>query len=155
MIGKARLRFAKISPAKLRLVTALIKRKNANEALSILQFTNKKGAEITRKVLKSAIANTLQKASDIDEDTLFVKEVIVDDGPKWRRMRFNARGGASMLRKKTSHITVVVEGTPSQEKGKKKAGKAAGKAPKKEAKKEEKVKEATKKETKTKEAQKK
>ena len=67
MIGKAVLRFAKISPAKMRQVASLIQGKDANEALSILQFTNKKGASILEKVLKSAVANTLQKESDMDD----------------------------------------------------------------------------------------
>lgn len=120
MIGKAKLRFAKISPAKLRQVTPLIRRKKVNEALSILQFVNKKGAVILRKVLNSAVANTLQKESDIDEDSLFIKEVKVDDGSRWRRVRFNARGGASLLRKRTSHVTVVVEGVALSKEDKKK-----------------------------------
>ncbi len=77
MTGKAVLRFAKISPAKLRQVASLIRGKDANKALGILQFTNKKGAIILEKVLKSAVANTLQKESNIDEDSLFVKEVMV------------------------------------------------------------------------------
>ena len=118
MIGKAVLRFAKISPAKMRQVTSLIQGKDTNEALSILQFTNKKGASILGKVLKSAISNTLQKESDIDEDSLFVKEAKVDDGPRWRRMRFYARGGASLLRKRTSHITVILEGKPQSKENK-------------------------------------
>ena len=109
MIGKAVLRFAKMSPAKIRQVTPLIKGKNANRALSILQFTNKKGAIILEKILKSAIANTLQKESSIDEDSLYVKEVIVDDGPRMKRVTFHARGGASVIQKRTSHVTIVLE----------------------------------------------
>jgi large subunit ribosomal protein L22 len=120
VVGKAVLRFAKISPAKMRQVASLIKGKDANEALSMLQFTNKKGAGILEKVLKSAIANTLQKESSISEDSLFVKEVKIDDGPRWRRMRFSARGGASVLRKRTSHVTVVVENRPRPKEDKKK-----------------------------------
>ena len=121
MTGKAVLRFAKISPAKLRQVASLIREKEANKALTILQFTNKKGAGILEKVLKSAIANSLQKESGIDENSLFVKEAKVDDGPRWKRIRFYARGGASVIKKRTSHVTIVLEGKPLSKETKKKA----------------------------------
>ncbi|MDD5454458.1 MAG: 50S ribosomal protein L22 [Candidatus Ratteibacteria bacterium] len=110
MTGKAILRFAKISPAKLREVASLIRDKEVNRSLVVLQFTNKKGAGILEKVLKSAVANILHKESSVDEQSLFVKEVKIDEGSRWKRIRFHARGGASVIQKKTSHITVVVEG---------------------------------------------
>lgn len=120
MIGKAVLRFAKISPAKLRLVVPLIKGKDVNRALGILKFTNKKGASILEKVLKSAVANILQKENGIDEDSLLVKSVMVDEGSRWKRVRFYARGGASVIQKKTSHATIIVEGKPKPKESKKK-----------------------------------
>lgn len=120
MTGKAVLRFVKISPAKLRQVASLIRGKEANKASAILQFTNKKGADILGKVLKSAIANTLQKESGIDENSLFVKEVKVDDGPRWKRIRFYARGGASIIQKRTSHATIILESNPLSKENKKK-----------------------------------
>lgn len=120
MIGKAVLRFAKISPAKLRLVADLIRGKDVNRALGILKFTNKKGAGILEKVLESAVANILQKESGIDEDSLLVKAVMVDDGSRMKRVRFYARGGASVIQKKTSHATIFVEGKPKPKESKKK-----------------------------------
>ncbi|HIE44136.1 MAG TPA: 50S ribosomal protein L22 [Candidatus Omnitrophica bacterium] len=119
MSGKAVLRFAKISPFKLRQVTSLIHGKNVNDALSILQFVNKKGARIVEEVLKSAVANTSEK-EDVDEDLLFVKEARVDEGPRWKRMRARARGGAGMLRKRTSHVTILLESIPRVEEREKK-----------------------------------
>jgi large subunit ribosomal protein L22 len=128
VIGKSILRFAKISPIKQREVASLIRGKEVNRSLAILQFTNKKGAGILGKVLKSAVANILQKESSIDEDSLVVKEVKVDEGSRWKRVRFHARGGASVIQKKTSHITVVVEGKKTKaEESKKKQSKDKGK----------------------------
>lgn len=126
MIGKAILRFAKISPAKLRQVASLIRGKDVNKALGILQFTNKKGAGILEKVLKSAVANLLQKDSNIDEESIIVKTVIVDEGSRWKRVRFYARGGASIIQKKTAHVNISVEGKPKESK-KKKQSKDKGK----------------------------
>ncbi len=120
MTGKAILRFAKISPAKLREVVSLIRGKEVNRSLVVLQFTNRKGAEILAKVLKSAVANVLQKESSIDEDSLVVKEVKVDEGSRWKRVRFHARGGASVIKRKTAHVTIVVEGKKIKEKENKK-----------------------------------
>ena len=120
MIGKAVLRFAKISPLKLREVASLIRGKEVNKSLGILQFTNKKGAGILEKVLKSAVANILQKESGIDEDSLLVKRLMVDGGPRLKRVRFSARGGASVIQKKTSHVTIIIEGKPKAKESKKK-----------------------------------
>ncbi|MBU0533295.1 MAG: 50S ribosomal protein L22 [Candidatus Omnitrophica bacterium] len=120
MIGKAVLSFVKISPIKLKEVASLIRGKEANKSLVVLQFTNKKGAGILGKVLKSAIANVLQKESSIDEDSLIVKEVRVDEGSRGKRISFAARGGASVIKKRTSHVTIVVEGKPKIKESKKK-----------------------------------
>ena len=128
MTGKAILRFAKISPIKLREVASLIRGKEVNRSLVVLQFTNKKGAGILGKVLKSAVANILQKESSIDEDSLILKEVRVDEGSRWKRVSFHARGGASVIEKKTSHITIIVEGKKTKAKeSKKKQSKGKGK----------------------------
>lgn len=120
MTGKAILRFAKISPAKLRDVASLIRGKEINRSLVVLQFTNKKGAGLLAKVVKSAVANILQKESTIDENSLVVKEVRIDEGSRWKRIRFHARGGASVIKRKTAHITVVVEGKKTKSKESKK-----------------------------------
>ena len=105
--GKAILRFVRISPKKAREITKLVQGKKVNEALGILQFSNKKGAKILQKVLHSAVANSTQ-TGDIDENTLFVKSALADEGPRWKRTRMRAKGAASLIRKRTCHITVIL-----------------------------------------------
>jgi len=94
-------------PKKVREISKFVQGKKVNEALSILQFSNKKGAKILRKVLHSALANSTQ-TGDIDENTLLVKSALVDEGPRWRRTIIRAKGAASLMRKRTSHITVIL-----------------------------------------------
>ncbi len=104
----ARLRFVRISPRKLRPVAELIRGKHVDEALSILKFVPKKGARILEKVLKSAIANAIENDKK-DQDNLWVKEVRVDEGPRWKRFRPVAYGRAHPIRKRTSHVFIKLE----------------------------------------------
>jgi len=104
----ARLRWVRISPTKVRIVAEKIKNKNINEASSILTYTPKKAATILKKVLDSAIANAKQKRY-VDIDSLFVKNVIVDQGPMLKRYIPRAMGRATRIRKRMSHITVVLD----------------------------------------------
>jgi large subunit ribosomal protein L22 len=106
IVAKARL--MRISPVKLRIVGELIKRKNVNEALGILEFTPKKGAFILKKLLDSAIGNARQKKY-VDVDTLFVKNVVVDGGPVMKRFMPRAMGRATPIRKRMSHVTLVLD----------------------------------------------
>jgi len=84
MEAKAKTRFVRISPRKLRLVCDLIKGKGLEEAVSILEFTPKRGAKILSKTLMSAVANA-RNLQNVDEDRLFVKTAVADDGPTWKR----------------------------------------------------------------------
>ncbi len=107
---KATTRYARISPFKLRLPISEIKGKNAEQALVTLKFMPLKAAGIMYKTLQSAIANAAHN-NEMDVDNLVVKNVIVDHGPSMKRFRPRARGRASRILKRTSHITVIVEET--------------------------------------------
>jgi large subunit ribosomal protein L22 len=100
-------RFARISAFKAREVTREIQGHSASEALDLLTFSPKKAAVLVKKTLKSAIANAENNA-ELKVDTLLVKEAVVGEGPTFKRFRARARGGASPLRKRTSHIRIVL-----------------------------------------------
>jgi large subunit ribosomal protein L22 len=113
MESKAILRLARVSPRKARLVADLVRGRDVGEALEILTFTRKKSALLLKKLLESAVANAEYEAKRanhaLDVDDLVVKTVFVDQGPTLRRFRPRARGSATKVLKKTSHITVVLE----------------------------------------------
>lgn len=108
MESKAVAKYIRMSPQKVRLVVDLVRGKKVEEARNILFFTRKYAAGIIAKVLKSAVANAAQNPS-IDENTLYVKEIFVDQGPSLKRWRARAQGRAAGIKKRTSHITVVVD----------------------------------------------
>lgn len=103
----ATLKYARIAPQKARLVADQIRGLGVEPALQTLQFSNKKGADILKKLLESAIANAEHNdGADIDE--LKVSTVFVDEGPVHKRIRARAKGRANRILKRTSHITVAV-----------------------------------------------
>ncbi|MEN8213669.1 MAG: 50S ribosomal protein L22 [Pseudomonadota bacterium] len=107
MQAVAKHRYARISAQKGRLVADQIRGMPVEEALNVLSFSNKKGAALVKKVLDSAIANAENnEGADIDE--LTVKYVCVDEGPTMKRIRARAKGRASRILKRSSHITVTV-----------------------------------------------
>jgi large subunit ribosomal protein L22 len=101
------------SPFKLRPVADLIRRKPYPEAVSILENMPHKGARLIRKTVKSAASNALGANKKLDEDMLYVREILVDEGPRMKRVWFRARGRADMLLKRMCHITVVMDETGS------------------------------------------
>ena len=105
---KARLKFVRVSPRKAQLVADLVRGKGSEEAVNILTFTKKAAAKIIIKLLKSAIANATQK-KNIDVDRLFIKKITVDQGPTMKRFQPRALGRATTIRKRTSHITIVLD----------------------------------------------
>ncbi|NMA91596.1 MAG: 50S ribosomal protein L22 [Firmicutes bacterium] len=107
MEAKAQARYVRIAPRKARAVIELIKQRNVEEALSILRYTPKRGAEIVSKVLNSAVANAEHNLELLRQD-LYVDRAYVDEGPTLKRVRPRARGRRYLIRKRTSHITVVV-----------------------------------------------
>jgi large subunit ribosomal protein L22 len=95
------------SAKKARLVIALIRGKQVLEALQILNFVNKSSAKIIKDTLKSAIANA-ENNFGLDVDSLVVKRATVDEGPAGKRFRARARGRASRILKRTSHVVITL-----------------------------------------------
>jgi large subunit ribosomal protein L22 len=100
-------RYARISPQKARLVADLIRGKTAETAVNMLAFSDKKAADLMKKVLDSAMANA-ENNEGADIDTLKVVAVYVDEGPRMKRMSARAKGRGNRIVKRLSHITVVV-----------------------------------------------
>ncbi|MEA5445187.1 50S ribosomal protein L22 [Gammaproteobacteria bacterium AB-CW1] len=103
----AKLRFARISPQKCRLVADQVRGKPVAQALQILEFSPKKASHIVRKLLESAIANA-ENNEGADVDELKVERIFVDEGPMMKRFRPRAKGRADQILKRTSHITISV-----------------------------------------------
>ncbi len=101
-------KYVRIAPRKVRLVADEVRGKSYPEAASILRFTNKRAAKIVGDVIDSAAANA-EHNMDADPEELFVREIRVDEGPTIKRYRPRAMGRATMIRKRTSHITVELE----------------------------------------------
>ena len=107
MQATAKLRYARLSAQKGRLVADQIRGLPVERALEILQFSKKKGAAIIKKILDSAIANA-ENNEGADVDELRVTTIMVDEGPTMKRIRARAKGRATKILKRTSHITVTV-----------------------------------------------
>ena len=109
---KATAKYVRVSPTKVRQLTRLIAGEHVDEAKRILQFADKGAAEPLLKVLNSAIANA-ENNDDLDPDELYVDQAFADEGPTLKRYQPRALGRAYRIRKRTSHITVVV--APAEE----------------------------------------
>ncbi len=106
--ARAKLSYARISSRKVKTVIDLIRNKTALEALAILKFTPKAASELVEKLLKSAIANA-ENNFGMDVEKLYVSEIFANQGPTLKRVRPRAQGRAFRIRKRTSHITVVLK----------------------------------------------
>ncbi len=104
---KASCKYVRISPRKARYVVDLIRGKSVNNALGILRFTNKRASYIIDKTLRAAIASSSENL-DLDIDSLFIEEIRVDGGPMRKWFRPRARGVSAMIKKRTSHIFLVL-----------------------------------------------
>ena len=111
--GKATAKSIRMSSRKMRLVIDQIRGRDVNEAYAILQFSKKAASEPVDKLLRSAVANAVYRADEggevLDVDELYVREAYVNEGPTLRRWRARAFGRASPIRKRSSHVTVVVD----------------------------------------------
>ena len=107
MQAKAVAKTIRIAPRKTRLIIDLIRGKSVSEAYAILQNQPQKAARITRKVLTSAVANA-ENNLGLDKNNLYVKEIYVNEGQTMKRARMGSRGHVDPIKKRTSHITVVV-----------------------------------------------
>ena len=101
-------RYAKISARKARPVVDLIRGKHVNDAMHILRQTNKRAAYMVDKLLRSAISNADQSL-EADMENLRVEDIRVDEGPTRKRYRPRARGRATPERRRTSHISIVLD----------------------------------------------
>ncbi|MGH9863021.1 MAG: 50S ribosomal protein L22 [Candidatus Acidiferrales bacterium] len=106
--ARALARFVRISPQKARLVMDLIRGQAAGAALGVLRFTKRRAAGPIEKVLRSAIANAEQKSETVDVDRLYVKYAVVNEGPRWKRVRPAPFGRAFTYQRRTSHIEIAV-----------------------------------------------
>src|SRR5512141_3091280 len=107
MEAKASLRFIRVTPRKARLVVDVIRGKRAGEALSMLKFMPQHASRVVEKLLRSAIANAEQK-NIADVDRLKITSAFVDQGPTMKRVMPRAMGRANIIRKRSSHITLVL-----------------------------------------------
>lgn len=107
MEAKAIARYVRVSPRKARIVIDLIRGKSVPTAREILQFSDRAIAEVVAKTLNSAVANA-ENQHHVRPETLVVKTAFADEGPTLKRIRPRAKGSASRIRKRTSHITIIV-----------------------------------------------
>jgi len=105
---KAKARYTRLTPRKLRLVADMVRGEMVSKALTILKFTPKNGAKVVYKTLMSAVANAGTKAT-VDVDNLYVKKVWVDEGPTMKRHMPRAQGRATVIRKRISHLNIVLD----------------------------------------------
>lgn len=109
----AKKRFIRQSPYKIRFVLKTVKGMNVNSALNKLALTNKKASAYIIEVLNSAVSNMANTDSEVNSNNLFIKTAYVDEGPVMKRFRPAAMGRATNIRKRTSHLTIII----SSEKG--------------------------------------
>ena len=112
-VSSAIQRTTRQSPYKMRLVVDQIRGKDVNEALGLLRFSKKHAAKQVEKVLTSAVANAEYRSRNenesVDVDTLYIKHAIVNEGPALRRFMPAAQGRATPIRKRTSHVEIVLD----------------------------------------------
>ena len=107
-IARAELRHARISARKVKIVIDLIRGKKVKEAIAILKYTNKAAAPMVEKLVKSAMANAVNN-HQMDESKLYIAEIYANQGPTMKRIMPRAKGSANRIRKRTSHIVVVLK----------------------------------------------
>ncbi|MEJ5329548.1 MAG: 50S ribosomal protein L22 [Desulfobaccales bacterium] len=110
---KARAKYLRVSPTKLRLLTRPIAGKKVEEALAALSFMPQRGARLVKKVVEQAVANAEQRPQ-VDVDTLYIKSIWVDGGPMLKRFMTRAMGRANRILKRTSHLTVILDEAPAR-----------------------------------------
>ncbi len=111
MEARALKRYTGSSPRKMRLVVDLIRNKRVDEAISILRFTNKNAAKVVEQTLASAYSNLVNKLDSgrITQNEVIIKEAYVNEGPSMKRVLPAPQGRAFRIRKRSSHLTLVVE----------------------------------------------
>lgn len=108
MEARAIVRYVRIAPRKAQQVVDLVRGKKIDEALAILKYTPKAAAPIVEKLVKSAVANA-ENNNGMDVERLYISEIYANQGPTMKRFRPRAMGRATTIRKRTSHIEVVLK----------------------------------------------
>lgn len=114
MEAKAVERYIRMSPRKMRYVVDMIKLRTIEDAVDILSLTPKKAAVIVKKAIQSAVANATENHNMKEED-LFISKILVNEGPVLKRIKPRARGRATRIRKRTSHLSVYVSNGKEEE----------------------------------------
>jgi len=108
MGSRAIAKYVRISPRKVRLIMDQIRGRRVEEVLNLLSFSPQKGAFFLRKLINSAVANAGQNKG-VDVDNLYIKEIYADEGPTLKRFSPRAMGRATSIRKRSSHLTVILD----------------------------------------------
>jgi large subunit ribosomal protein L22 len=108
METRAVARYIRISPRKVRLIMDEVRGKKVGDALNMLTFAPQKGASVLKKLIHSAVANA-EQTTNVDVDQLYIKRVFADEGPTLKRFRPRALGRATRIRKRSSHLTVILD----------------------------------------------
>ncbi len=107
MITKSEAKYVRISPTKVRPVMKLVRGSNPKDALSKLEFINKKGAKFLRKLIKTALADARNKG--YQDDSLFISKLLANQGPALKRYRAASFGRAAVIRKRMSHLVIELD----------------------------------------------
>ena len=110
METRAVLKYVRVSPRKIRLIMDQVRGRKVGEALQHLAFSPQKGAFLLKKLIDSAVANA-QENANLDVDGLYIKRVFADEGPTLKRFRPRAMGRATRIRKRSAHMTVILDET--------------------------------------------
>ncbi len=102
-------KYLKVSPTKVRPVADLVRKRPYVQAIDLLDNMPQKGARLIKQVVQSAAANAIQQNQDLDEEMLYVKELLINEGPRMKRLWPRARGRRDILVKRMSHISVVLD----------------------------------------------
>lgn len=109
MESRAKLRYVRSSPRKMRIVADQVRGKGVADALNMLHFLPHKAAAPIEKTIQSAVANLFdQSDAAVNEEALYVREILVDEAPFFKRFRPVSRGRAHRIKKRNSHLTVVI-----------------------------------------------
>jgi len=127
MVVTAKLKYLRIAPRKVRLVADSIKGKSVEEAQNILNFTQKRAAKPLFKLLKQAMAGA-KNNFHLEKKNFYISKILVNEGPKLKRVFPRARGHADEIQKKTSHITIILDELPKSIPLRKGVGKQRAKA---------------------------
>ncbi len=113
----AKLNYLRIAPRKMRLLVDLIRGEKIEKAITLLDFSIKKGSKPLKKVLEQAVANA-ENNFQLEKSSLYISKITIDEGPKLKRWRARARGRAARIEKKTSHISLTLSEVKERKKKK-------------------------------------